>query len=559
MNKDVLYIEPEDDITNIIEKVKNTKEKIVAIVPPKKDTVFRSAVNIRLIAKLVSSTKRVAVLITPDTSLQKIALKNGIPVANTLKSRPIIPGSELKESENTENADFSETELNSESVQATRGSTKPSSIALELDEETDEAEDTETDSSFAEKSLKKVPNLKKFQKIAIFAGIAVVFLVGTVVWATQFAPSASVSVVVRTTADNFSESVNFTTKTSEENAKSGTFLLEEQKIVKTSKVKFKATGEKNVGKKAEGKITVSADYGPAQVAAEQGITIKSGTKFTYDKKEYIVAKDTTISVKKEDVSKGKCDNAASFFNPVCTKSTEVTVVAVESGEKYNLDSQTSGWTTNGSGFRIKVSKKIDGGTDKIVTTVQDVDIKKAKEMLASVNETDGKKELMDKIPSGSLSIDSTFKVSSKDPVSSPKIGEEVKEGEEAELKAESIFTIYTVDKVRIEDFIKEKTASKVADDQKVYSVGAPFIERFMPDESKKFHSVAKIKTTTEIGPKITEQDIMDKVRGRKIGEIQSLIKSINGVSTVNVSTSVFWVRSVPNDPNKVKVDLKVEK
>ena len=36
MNKDVIYIEPEDDITDIITKIEGSKEKIVALVPPKK-------------------------------------------------------------------------------------------------------------------------------------------------------------------------------------------------------------------------------------------------------------------------------------------------------------------------------------------------------------------------------------------------------------------------------------------------------------------------------------------------------------------------------------------
>ena len=44
MNKDVIYIEPEDDITDIITKIEKSKEKIVALVPPKKAGVFRSVV-----------------------------------------------------------------------------------------------------------------------------------------------------------------------------------------------------------------------------------------------------------------------------------------------------------------------------------------------------------------------------------------------------------------------------------------------------------------------------------------------------------------------------------
>ena len=52
MNKDVIYIEPEDDITDIISRIKSSKQKVVALVPPKKLGIMRSAVNIKLIAKI---------------------------------------------------------------------------------------------------------------------------------------------------------------------------------------------------------------------------------------------------------------------------------------------------------------------------------------------------------------------------------------------------------------------------------------------------------------------------------------------------------------------------
>lgn len=49
MNKDVLYIDVEDDITTIIGKVKASKSKIIALVPPKRVGVLQSAVNLRLL------------------------------------------------------------------------------------------------------------------------------------------------------------------------------------------------------------------------------------------------------------------------------------------------------------------------------------------------------------------------------------------------------------------------------------------------------------------------------------------------------------------------------
>ena len=58
MNKDTIYIEPENDITDILAKLKNSEQKVVALVPPKKAGVLRSAVNIKLIAKRLATTKK---------------------------------------------------------------------------------------------------------------------------------------------------------------------------------------------------------------------------------------------------------------------------------------------------------------------------------------------------------------------------------------------------------------------------------------------------------------------------------------------------------------------
>ena len=60
------------------------------------------------------------------------------------------------------------------------------------------------------------------------------------------------------------------------------------------------------------------------------------------------------------------------------------------------------------------------------------------------------------------------------------------------------------------------------------------------------------------GPTVTEENIVEKAKGRKIGEVQSLLRSINGVSSVNITPSFFWVRTIPNDNSKITVELTVE-
>ena len=108
MNKDVIYIEPEDDITDIILKIENSKEKIVALVPPKKAGVFRSVVNIKLIAKAGTTSEKSVVLVTVDPSITKLAAATKLPVAKNLQSAPTVPKIDNEDSDDSEKAELVE-------------------------------------------------------------------------------------------------------------------------------------------------------------------------------------------------------------------------------------------------------------------------------------------------------------------------------------------------------------------------------------------------------------------------------------------------------------------
>ena len=102
MNKDVIYIEPEDDITDIITKIENSKEKIVALVPPKKAGVFRSVVNIKLVSKVGTTAEKTIVLVTTDPSIVKLAAATRIPVTKNLQTPPAIPTADMEIEETSE-------------------------------------------------------------------------------------------------------------------------------------------------------------------------------------------------------------------------------------------------------------------------------------------------------------------------------------------------------------------------------------------------------------------------------------------------------------------------
>ena len=540
MDKEIIYIDPSDDITDIISKIKEAKNKTIALVPPKKASVFRSAVNIKLISKSAKDNSKLVVFVTTDSAIMKLAMASRIPVAPNLQTRPIIPKAEdIKVSAPAE----VEEEVTEEEIED--GESAKAEKVIESDEIEDE--DSEEDAKAKKKAAKegkitgKVPTLDKYRKWIIIGSSTFIALILFLVWAFVFAPHATINVKVRTTAAPFSETVTFTTRESEVDNEAGKFYIDNNTLEKESEITFEATGRKNTGNKASGSIKVAA------LISAQGLNIDSGTTFTFNNLVYVSSAATSLSWDNE-----KCLDVLER----CPASVNVSVVASGAGAQYNIDAANSGWVSGNKNLSIVSASAMTGGTDNFITVVQQSDIDKAKESLKTENESDGKKELIEKIGEANVIIDESFAVTTTDPIVSPKLGEEVKEGVTPTITAKTTFSIFSVDLPPIRDFINKK--ANIGSDEKVYAVGEPYFERFAKNSDTLYS--ARLKTDYEFGPKITEESILELVKGRKIGEVSSLIKgsNANGVSDVNALTSFFWVTSVPNDPNKITINLTIQ-
>ena len=90
-SKDTIYIDIDDDITSIIDKVTQSKNKIVALVLPKRATALQSIVNMKLLKRSGDSNKKKLVLITSEAGLLPLAGAVQLYVAKTLQSKPDIP------------------------------------------------------------------------------------------------------------------------------------------------------------------------------------------------------------------------------------------------------------------------------------------------------------------------------------------------------------------------------------------------------------------------------------------------------------------------------------
>ena len=58
--------------------------------------------------------------------------------------------------------------------------------------------------------------------------------------------------------------------------------------------------------------------------------------------------------------------------------------------------------------------------------------------------------------------------------------------------------------------------------------------------------------------KYTENEIKEFAKGKKYGDIQQSLEAREGIKDVDVKFSYFWVRTVPNNTDKIKVEFKIE-
>ncbi len=573
MNKDVIYIEPEDDITDVITKIEKSKEKIVALVPPKKAGVFRSVVNIKLIHKAGKSAEKTVVLVTTDPSILKLAAASKLPVTSDLQTAPVIPKDDVEidttsKEELVEESDGTvETEEDVEELEKKDDDSKDDDDEEEDDEEdNDEDEKKDGKKAKAEKpkkaaKTKKVLTNNKFidwfiehKKLAIVTGVGILLLILILIWALVIAPSVTVNVEIRTTSNNFSEAVTFTTELDKEDALVGKFYLEEKKIETTEEVEFEATGKKNVGKKASGKLVIYTYFDVWGHGGEESVS--KGAIFTINNLSYVAIEDKTLrwdgNLKELEQDCENYNNPTFNENRKCLVSARVAVEAVEPGTKYNIAAAKSGWNTAAS-VGVYSDSAMEGGTDENITVVQQSDIDTAKSKLAGSSVEANKEKLLEKLGDDKMAIESSLKQEVTSLESTPKVGEEVKEDTKPTIKATTTTSIFVIDKTKVKEYIAEKANLK--DDQEIYEMKDPFVESFILTDGG---YNGKLKTSYLTGPKLSTSSVVELIKGRGLGDAQHLLKDINGVKDVKINPSFSWVTSIPNDSNRITVNLEIK-
>ena len=561
--KDTIYIDVDDEITAIIDKVRGSHEKIVALVLPKRATVLQSIVNMKLLKRTADEAKKHLVLITGEAGLMPLAASVGMYVAKTLQSKPEIPSGTAAAhdtNDDQEEAVSMADDLDASKPVGEHMRHAPSSVVrpgsasddetIELDNGTPTAAASGAmvgaDAAASAKKKKggskfKIPDFNKFRVWGTIAAVAVVVLIVMLYFAFSVLPSASISVKTDSTAIQQTLSMRLNTAATSVNAANNTIPAVSQETQKTVTQQGEATGQVDKGTKASGTIQF---YNCNQLDTLSGNNrvLPAGTGVSANGLTFITTQDASVP--------------PSHFNGTnCKKdqlSSPVGITAQNPGDKYNIG--PTSYSVASSSNMGGQGSATSGGTTNIVKVVNQQDIDNVKQKIISQDTATIKKELQQTlVGKGLYAIQDSF--INKE----PEVITNVAAGTEASTVTVTQKTTYTMLGVKQDDLKKiiGDAVNKKIDTgkQQILDYGLDSAN-FQTQSGQGTITPISMSVTAVAGSDINIASVKQQVAGKKSSEAKDIIGKYPGVTSVTVDYSPFWVSSIPKKTSKITVTIE---
>lgn len=546
--KKTVYVDVDDEITGIIDKVRSTNESIVALVLPKRATMLQSAVNMKLLKRSADQSDKKVVLITSEPALMPLAGAAGLHVAPTLQSRPQVPSAAaavppaaISEPNTPEDEEIDpSTPVGEAANKSSRDSIKPIEIDNRPKMPEAKAKDGK-DAKAAAKSekapkdkAKKVPNFHKFRAL-LFVGIAaLILLIGFGYWALAVAPKATIT--LRTESGEIQTDANFVADTNADSLdlEDGIVPAESRDLKKSQSQKVAATGQKDNGTKATGSVTF-------RNCTDNAVTIPAGTG---------VSNGNYTFITQNSIRLGEGDFTSPSSGGQCRQNGDhvgkVGVIAQNNGDQYNLGPRS--YTVSGFSGVVAQGDQMSGGTTKIVKVVAQSDVDEAKKQI-----TDKQNEVVEELKKelesdGYIGIVDTFTAGTPALTPTPAVGAEANE---VVVAGDVTYTMLGIKQDDLKKIVEEKSKDKVdTSKQSILDYG---FDDATYEVGKKNGSktTLSVKTTLVAGPEIKQDDLKKDLAGKKQSEVESFLKNRPGITDVKVKFSPFWVSKVPGKEAKV--------
>lgn len=554
MKKDTIYIDNDDEITSITDKVQTAPSPIVALVLPKRCTVLQSSVNMKILNRAATTAGKKVVLITSEAALLPVAGTAGLFVAKTLQSKPAVPPSSQYD-DNTVNI-VTDEEDEVDAIDATKSigelagatavavsavSSGDDDMPIELGDEAEEAKskkDKKTKKNGEKKNKKLVvPNFDSF-RAKLFAGIGgLILIIGLWYVATSVLPRAKI--IITTENKAIAVNMNITASAAAQSIDSDNKIVPAQTktIDKTENKKFAATGEKNVGTRATGTMTIIN-------CTDNTVTVPAGARFTNNSLSFAV--DSEVIVPGSNFkSNGDCKEDG--------KAAAVPVAAVSAGDQYNVSSGRT-YASNITSGIFAIGSSMSGGTNKVVKVVSQNDCENAKNELLNTK-TDGMKaELESQLKAaGFTPIGDSFTVIPGKATCGPDVDVEATESTATVTFKASMTGVNTAG---LEQLVQTEVSKDLPSGQSIFDAGVKTASLVVKDRKANGDIVFVMQTDAQTGIKQDPDAVAKSIAGKKRGETSGILRAQPSVTDVKIDYRPFWVTRTPKNTKHISITFE---
>jgi hypothetical protein len=552
-DKDTIYIDVDDEITGIIDKLQASSSKVVALVLPKRAAVFQSIVNMKLLKRAADSGKKNLVLITAEAGLLPLAGAAGIHVAKTLTSKPEIPTAPAPDlaDETVPETPLEELEEPLADKTAPIGelaganAAKPPADGVETLTLPDEdlaaaaAPGGKTFEPPAKKKNKKlrVPNFDRFRLWLIIAGGLLLLLILFLIFMTVAGAKATINIATDATNVNTNLNLGLSTTAKSLDPVNNILPAKLAQEQKTYTQQVATTGQKNNGNKASGTVTMSAQECAPNLGTPS--VVPAGTGLSANGQTYITQEDTSFS--DFGKTKGSC-------------------ATYQASGSTPIQAQSGGASFNVSGVNFAISGRSDvtadgsasGGTDNIVQTVNQNDINNAKSKI-TVDDTQIKKDLQSQLKGENLyPIMATYSAGTPIITPSAAVGQVASSVTVTEAVT---YTLFGAKQSDLNTLIDNQIDSQI--DTSKQSVLDNGLGQAVFNVNSMSATAAQLNLSTKAtaGPHLDVNAIKQQIAGQKAGAIKSQLSGNPDVTSVNVKISPFWVSNAPKKASRITINI----
>lgn len=575
VGKETIYVDVDDEITAIIDKVGSAKGKVVALVLPKRCPVLQSVVNMKLLKRTADKVGKNLVLVTSEPSLMPLAGATGLYVASSPSSKPVVPElpseaddgpEEMEEPLSIVDGNAPEDDFDAKSSAGKSvGDLAAAGAAAEVaddeadiddtidmndpnpepaDEAADAADEGKGKKAKKEKKPKKdkklhVPNFDSFKKRLMLGALVIVLLIAA--WYVAFNVLPKATVTIGTDSSTIPTNLTLTLDTSANSLDTTNDVVPAvaQTSSKTNTGTAQASGQQNNGQKATGSVAVTnCTSDNSEVSMPAGSTITSGGN------TYVL--DGTVDIMFSGVHGNKpCQTSGA-------DSATVNITALSAGSNSNTSGNASFSSSQGSS--VQISGSATGGTDNITTVVQQSDITNATNKAQSSDSSSIKQELEQGLEAKGLQpVPATFLAGT------PSVSANQQAGAAASSVTVTTTTSYSmlgVNKSDLQTLVDSNVNGQLdKGKQVILSDGVANAQFAEANPGTATNATVAMTAYSQAGPQINKNNLKGQLSGMHDADVQSYVKQTPGVTNVNVKYSPFWVDTIPKNAKKVTINI----